>query len=187
MESKLNFLSFLSLFFLFLSSLFHVNILLYLHKRSSGNRSLVYVLLTENKNLSSYLRLYKKRYYSNFRVFLSRPHCMQCFYNFTFSFFETLIQELVTHCHYYLVRECYVLQSLLQNCTCPHRQGGATGCQPSMAASFRMKRPTPHCQQRDVQVLVSVDISITKDKIPDSEAMHFLPRSLAGTLSPLVG
>ena len=91
--------------------------------------------------------------------------------NFTFSFFETLIQELVTHCYYYLVRECYVLQSLLQNCTCPHRQGGATGCQPSMAASFRMKRPT-HCRQWDVQVLVSVDISITKDKITDSEAMH---------------
>ena len=35
----------------------------------------------------------------------------------------------------YLVRECYILQSLLQNCTCPHRQAGATGCQPSMAAS----------------------------------------------------
>ena len=56
-----------------------------------------------------------------------------------------------------------------------------------MAASFRMKRPTPHCRQRDVQVLVSVDISITKDKIPDSEAMHFLPRNLAGTSSPMVG
>ena len=35
-----------------------------------------------------------------------------------------------------------------------------------------MKRLT-HCRQRDVQVLVSVDISITKDKITDSEAMHF--------------
>ena len=32
-------------------------------------------------------------------------------------------------------------QGVLQNCTCPHRQSGATGCQPSMAASFRMKRP----------------------------------------------
>ena len=69
--------------------------------------------------------------------------------NFTFSFFETLIQELVTHCHYYLVRECHVLQSLFQNCTCPHRQGGATGCQQSMAASLRsnslltMRRPSP--------------------------------------------
>ena len=69
--------------------------------------------------------------------------------NFTFSFFETLIQELVTHCHYYLVRKCHVLQSLLQNCTCPHRQGGATGCQHSMAASLRsnslltMRRPSP--------------------------------------------
>ena len=39
--------------------------------------------------------------------------------NFAFGFFETLIQEFVTHCHHYLVRECHVLQSLLQNCTCP--------------------------------------------------------------------
>ena len=42
---------------------------------------------------------------------------------------------------------------------------------------FWMKRLT-HCRQWgrqwDVQVLVSVDISITKDKITDSEAMHFL-------------
>ena len=30
-----------------------------------------------------------------------------------------------------------------------------------------------HCWQWDVQVLVSVDISITKDKITTSEAMHF--------------
>ena len=70
---KLNFLSFPSLFFLFLSSLsfttgiahgvsslsllflFHVNILLYLHKRSSGNRFLVYVCLPKTRNLSSLL------------------------------------------------------------------------------------------------------------------------------------
>ena len=43
----------------------------------------------------------------------------------------------------------------LQNCTCPHGQAGATVCQPSMAASSRMKRPT-HCRQWDVHVLVSV-------------------------------
>ena len=93
--------------------------------------------------------------------------------NFTFSFFETLIQKLVTHCQYYLVRECYILQSLLQNCTCPHRQAGATGCQPSMAASSvsdeasnslsTMRLPSPG--QRWY-------ILITKDKTTDSEAKH---------------
>ena len=74
--------------------------------------------------------------------------------NCTFSFFETFIQKLVTHFHYFLVRECHVLQSLLQNCTCPYGQAGGTGCQPSIAA-YRMKRPT-RCRQWDVQVLVSV-------------------------------
>ena len=94
--------------------------------------------------------------------------------NFTFSFFETLIQKLVTHCHYYLVRECYILQSLFQNCTCPHRQAGATGCQPSMATSSVsdeasnslsiMRFPSPG--QRWY-------ILMTKDKTTDSEAMHY--------------
>ena len=94
--------------------------------------------------------------------------------NFTFSFFETLIQKLVTHCHYYLVRECYILQSPFQNCTCPHRQAGATGCQPSMATSSVsdeasnslsiMRFPSPG--QRWY-------ILMTKDKTTDSEAMHY--------------
>ena len=89
--------------------------------------------------------------------------------NFTFSFFETLIQKLVTHCHYYLVRECYGIFFS----TCPHRQAGATGCQPSMAASSvsdeasnslsTMRLPSPG--QRWY-------ILITKDKTTDSEAMH---------------
>ena len=50
-----------------------------------------------------FLRLYKKLYYSNFRIFFvkAKLHAMA---NFTFSFFETLIQELVTHCHYYRKR-----------------------------------------------------------------------------------
>ena len=59
---KLNFLSFPPLFFslsllsLSLSlSLFHVNILPYLHKRSSGNRFFVYVYLPKTRNLSSLL------------------------------------------------------------------------------------------------------------------------------------
>ena len=43
-----------SVFFLFLSSLslFHVHIRLYLHKRNSGNRFLVYVCLPKTRNLS---------------------------------------------------------------------------------------------------------------------------------------
>ena len=106
--------------------------------------------------------------------------------NFTFSFFETLIQELVTHCHYYLVRECHVLQSLLQNCTCPHSQGGATGCQPSMAASFRMKCST-HRRQWHVQVLDSVDIYRSrKISSPTVKQCTFLQRNLAGTSSPMM-
>ena len=60
---NLNFLSFPSLFFLFLSSLslslslslFHVNILLHLHKRSSGDRFLVYVCFPKTRKLSSLL------------------------------------------------------------------------------------------------------------------------------------
>ena len=54
-----NWISCLSLLyiFFFLSSLFHVNILLYLHKRSSGNRFLVYVCLPKTRNLSSLLRV----------------------------------------------------------------------------------------------------------------------------------
>ena len=41
--------------FLFLSSLFHVIILLYLHKRSGGDRFLVYVCFPKTRNLSSLL------------------------------------------------------------------------------------------------------------------------------------
>ena len=156
MDSKwISWLSFLYFSLSFLS-LFHVNILLSLHKRSSGGRFLVYVCFPKTRNLSSLLTTLQEAILLKFwNIFVqAKLHAM---INFTFSFFETLIQELVTHCQYCLVRECHVLQSLLQNCTCPHRQGGATGCQPSMAASFRMKRPT-HCWQWDVQVLVSVDI-----------------------------
>ena len=89
--SQIEFLVFPFSIFLFLSSLFHVNILLYLHKRSSGNRFLAYVLLTENKNLSSYLRLYKKRYYSNFRVFFVKAtlHAM-----FLQLYFQLLLRRL---------------------------------------------------------------------------------------------
>ena len=134
-----------SIFSLSLLSVFHVNILLYLHKRSSGNRFLVYVCFPKTKNLSSFLTTLQEAILLKFSNIFVKAE-LHAMVNFTFSFFETLIQELVTHCHYYLVRECHVLQSLLQDRTCPHRQGGATGCQPSMAASFRMKRPT-HCRQ----------------------------------------
>ena len=138
------FLVFLSsIFSLSFLSLFHVNILLSLHKRRGGGRFLVYVCFPKTRNLSSLLTTLQEAILLKFsNIFVkAKLHAMA---NFTFSFFETLIQELVTHCHYYLVRECHVLQSLLQNCTCPHRQGGATGCQQSMATSFQMKRPT-HC------------------------------------------
>ena len=47
-----------SIFSLSLLSLFHVNILLYLHKRSSGDHFLVYVCFPKTRNLSSYLRSY---------------------------------------------------------------------------------------------------------------------------------
>ena len=70
-----------------------------------------------------------------------------------------------------------------------HVHGGATGCQPSMAASFRMKRPT-HCWQWDVQVLVSVDIYRSrKIRSPTVSQCTFLQRNLdlAGTSSPMVG
>ena len=136
----MNFLSFPSLFFLYLSSLYFMSIFFFPYTREEA--AVVFLCMCafrKQETFLLYLRLYKKLYYSNFRIFLTLN-----FFNFTFSFFETLIQEIVTHCHYYVVRECHVLQSLLQNCTCPHRQGGATGCQQSMAASFRMKRPT-HC------------------------------------------
>ena len=140
---KLNLLSFPSQFFLFLSSLFHVNILLHLHKRSSGNRFFVYVCFPKTRNLSSLLTTLQEAILLKFQNIFVKAK-LQAMVNLTFSFFEPLIQKLVMQCHYYLVRECHVLQSLLQNCTCPLRQAEATGCQPSMAASFRMKRPT-HC------------------------------------------
>ena len=149
-------------FFLFLSSLFHVNIVLYLHKRSSGNRYFVYVCLPKTRNLSSLLTTLQEAILLKFQNIFVKAK-LQAMVNFTFSFFEPLIQKRVTHFHHhhdYLVREGHVLQSLLQNCTCPLRQAEATGCQPSMAASFRMKRPT-HCRQWDVQVLVSVDIILS--------------------------
>ena len=143
-RKKWNQTEFLVFPFSIFSLLCHVNILLYLHKRSSGNRFLVYVCLPRTRNISSPLTT-KKLHYSIFRIYLSRPNCMQWSTSLSaslrrlslrrlFSFFETLIQKLVTHCHYYLVRECYVLQSLLHNCTWTHGQAGATGCQTSMAA-----------------------------------------------------
>ena len=134
-----------------------------------------------------YLRLYKKLYYSNFRIFLSRPNCMQWSTLLSASL-RRLFRNLwrIVIIIIILVRECHVLQSLLQNCTCPHRQGGATACQPSMAASFRMKRPT-HCRQWDVQVLVSVVYRSRKIKSPTVRQCTFLQRNLAGTSSPMVG
>ena len=118
-----------------------------------------------------YLRLYKKLYYSNFRIFLSRPNCMQwstLLWASLRCLFRNLLRIVI------LVRECHVLQSQLQNCTCPHRQGGATGCQPSMAESFRMKRLT-HCRQWDVQVLVSVDIYRSrKIRSPTARQCNFI-------------
>ena len=145
---KLNFLSFPSLFFsLSLLSLSFMSIFFFTYTREARAAAIVFLCMfafRKQETILLYLRLYKKLYYSNFRTFCQGQ--MHAMVNFTFSFFETLIQNLVTHCHYYLVRECHVLQSLLQNCTCPHKQGGATGCHPSMAASFRMKRPT-HCRQ----------------------------------------
>ena len=142
----MNFLSFPSLFFSFfpLSLSCQYSSFLTQEKRRRSFSCLC-VCFPKTRNLSSLLTTLQEAIllkFSNFFV-KAKLHAMA---NFTFSFFETLIQELVTHCHYYLVRECHVLQSLLQNCTCPHRQGGATGCQQSMAASFRMKRPT-HCSQ----------------------------------------
>ena len=131
-------------FFLFLSSLSFMSIFFFPHTREEAAVvSFLYVCFPKTRNLSSLLTTLQEAILLKFsNIFVkAKLHAMV---NFTFSFFETLIQELVTHCHYYLVREFHVLQSLLQNCTCPHRQGGATGCQQSMAASFRMKRPT-HC------------------------------------------
>ena len=79
---KLNFLSFPSLFFsLSLSlSLFHVNILLYLHKRSSGDRFLVshVCLLSENKKPFFFTYDFTRSCITQtLEYFLSRPNCMQ--------------------------------------------------------------------------------------------------------------
>ena len=90
-----HFFSLPSLLFLFLSCVFHVCILL----------------------------SYDFRSHSNFRIFFKAK--LLAVDKFCFSFFETLIQKLVMHCQYYLVRECNVLQFLLQNCTCQHGQAGA--------------------------------------------------------------
>ena len=145
----MNFLSFPSLFFLFLSSLSlscqYSSFLTQEKRRRSF--SCVCVLSENKKPFFFTLTTLQEAILLKFsNIFVkAKLHAMA---NFTFSFFQTLIQELVTHCHYYLVRECHVLQSLLQNCTCPHRQGGATGCQQSMAASFRMKRPTHWTMRR---------------------------------------
>ena len=130
-----------------------------------------------------YLRLYKKLYHSNFRIFLSRPNCMQWSTLLSASlgcFFRNLLRIVI------LVRECHVFQSQPQNCTCPHRQGGATGCQPSMAESFRMKRLT-HCRQWDIQVLVSVDIYRSWKIRSPTARQCTLQRNQAGLWSPMVG
>ena len=103
---KLNFLSFPSLFFLF-SPLSFMSIFFFTYTREAA--AIVFLCMfayRKQETFLLYLRLYKKLYYSNFRIFLSRPNCMQYMVNFTFSFFEKLIQELVAHCHYYLVMEC---------------------------------------------------------------------------------
>ena len=52
--TRTEFLVFPFSIFFFLSSLFHANILLYLHKRS-GDRFLVYVCFPKTRNLSSLL------------------------------------------------------------------------------------------------------------------------------------
>ena len=93
----MNFLSFPSLFFsLSFLSLFHVNILLSLHKRRGGGRFLVYVFFPNTRNLSSLLTTLQEAILLKFsNIFVkAKLHAMA---NFTFSFFETLIQEFVTH------------------------------------------------------------------------------------------
>ena len=91
--------------------------------------------------------------------------------NFTFSFFETLIQKLVTHCHYYFPQGVPCSSVPNSNCACPHGQAEATGCQPSMAASSRMKRFSKLTVNDET--CKSWSSLITKDKTTDGEAMHF--------------
>ena len=188
---KLNFLSFPSLFFslsllslsLSLSlSLFQVNILLYLHKRSSGDRFLVYVCFPKTRSLSSLLTTLQEAILLKFwNIFVKAilPCNGPLYFEFLWDAYSGTCDALSLLCH--------APQSLLQNCTCPHRQVRATGSQPSMAASFRMKRPT-HCRQWDVQVLVSVYIYRSrKIRSPTVRQCTFLQRNLVGTSSPMVG
>ena len=77
---KLNFLSFPSLFFLFLSSgsLLFMSIFFFTYTREAA--AIVFLCMfafRKQETFLLYLRLYKKLYYSNFRIFLSRPNCMQ--------------------------------------------------------------------------------------------------------------
>ena len=74
---KLDFLSFPSLFFSFspLSlSCQYSSLLTQEKQRQSFSCVFAY---RKQETFLLYLRLYKKLYYSNFRIFLSRPNCMQ--------------------------------------------------------------------------------------------------------------
>ena len=188
---KLNFLSFPSLFFsLSLLSLSFMSIFFFTYTREEAAIVFLYVCFPKTRNLSSLLMTLQEASYITQILDIFVKAKLHAMVNFNFSFFETLIQELVTHCHYYLVRECHVLQFLLQNCTCPHRQDGATGCQPSMAASFWMKRLT-HCRQWDdnetSKSWSALIYRSRKIRSPTVRQCTFLQRNLAGTSSQMVG
>ena len=67
-----------SIFFLFLSSLSFMSIFFFTYTREAA--AIVFLCMfafRKQETFLLYLLLYKKLYYSNFRILLSRPNCMQ--------------------------------------------------------------------------------------------------------------
>ena len=150
--SHLYFFSFSSL------SLFHVNILLYLHKRSSGDRFLVYVCFPKTRNLSSLLTTLQEAMLLKFLEHFcqGRIACNgQLYFQLLWDAYSGTLDELSL-----LFSQGMQCSSVPTSKLYMSALAGRSNWLPTIDSgteSFPMKRPT-HCRQWDVQVLVSVDI-----------------------------